>query len=71
MNDGTGLNPSDPSSMLDQGCTRNSIYNINLNGMPDVRNTKYSKALDTHNKGLINNTFYSFGAQHTNIRKNL
>ena len=49
MNDGTGLNPSDPSSMLDQGSTRNSIYNIHLNGMPDVRNTKYSKALDKHN----------------------
>jgi hypothetical protein len=62
MNDGTGYNPSDPNSMLDQGLTRNSIYNISLNGVPDVRNSVYSKALDVHNPGLLNNSFYSFGA---------
>ena len=71
MNDGTGFNPSDPNSMLDQGGTRNSVYNIKFAGVPDVRNTAYSKALNVHNQGLQNHTFYSFGAQHTNIKNNL
>ena len=68
MNDGTGYNPSDPNSMLDQGITRNSIYNIRIQGVPNIKDTRYSKALGYHDPGKNNNTFYAFGAQHTNIK---
>jgi hypothetical protein len=40
MNDGTGYNPSDPSSMLDQGTTRNSVYNIRIQGVPGIKDTR-------------------------------
>lgn len=71
MNDGTGYNPSDPNSMLDQGGTRNSVYNLRIQGVPDIKDTRYSKALDINNPGKTNNTFYAFGAQHTNIKETL
>ena len=62
MSDGTGLNPSDPNSMIDQGHTRNSVYNIPVKGVPDVTYYKQSKSIGKHDPGIMNNTFYSFGA---------
>ena len=69
MNDGSGHNPSDPNSMLDQGYTRNAVYNMKKVGVPNVKQTTYSDALDVHYPGRLNNSFYGFGATHTNIRK--
>lgn len=37
-------------------------------GQPDVKQTVYSGSLDHADPGKQNQTFYSFGAQHTNIR---
>ena len=71
MNDGTYMNASDPSSMKDMGNIRNAVYNVKFDNVPEVQKTTYSKAIGHHNPGSINNTFYSFGANHTNIRKNL
>lgn len=71
MNDATHYNASDPNSMMDQGETRNAVYNIKLSGIPDGNRPTYSKALGVHDPGVLNNTFYSFGAQHTNIRQNV
>jgi len=50
MGDGTATNPSNPSTMMDQGHTRNCVYNMNMNGseFPDVSDWNYSKALGTH-----------------------
>ena len=67
MSDATHSNPSDPNSMFDQGETRNAVYNVNFQGLPDGTAASYSKALGVHNKGSHNNTFYSFGARYTNI----
>ena len=68
MNDGTATNPSDPNSMSNKGGIRNSVYNIQIMGQPDVKQTVYSGSLYHEDPGKMNNTFYSFGAQHTNIR---
>ena len=35
---------------------------------PDVSDYTYSGSLGCHNNGYLNNSFYSFGAQHTNIK---
>jgi len=67
MSDATHSNPSDPNSMFDQGETRNAVYNVNFQGLPDGTAASYSKALGVHDKGSHNNTFYSFGARYTNI----
>ena len=69
MNDGSGNNPSDPNSMQDQGFTRNAVYNLRNVGPPPVNVGEYSGALDAHYPGRLNNSFYSFGAKHTNIRR--
>ena len=37
MNDGTGCNPSNPNNIINLKNTRNSIYNIRIKGVPDVR----------------------------------
>ena len=71
MSDGTGRNPSDPNSMIDLGGTRNTIYNYQIQGVPSIKETKFSKALNVNNPGKTNNTFYAFGAQHTNIKDQL
>lgn len=68
MNDGTATNPSDPNSMSNKGGIRNSVYNIQLMGQPDVKQGVYSASLNHADPGNMNQTFYSFGAQHTNIR---
>ena len=68
MNDGSGYNPCDPNSMVDQGHTRNSVYNINKFGIPQVTQVKMRKRFDHSDPGVLNNSFYSFGATHTNIR---
>merc|ERR1711990_481249 len=67
MSDATALNPSDPNSMFDQGETRNCVYNMEFFGLPDGTVPSYSNALNVHDKGKQNNTFYSFGARYTNI----
>lgn len=36
MNDGSGSNPSDPNSMVDQGFVRNAVYNARKLGIPKV-----------------------------------
>ena len=69
MNDATYTNASDPNSMIDQGGSRNVVYNIVLDGHPSIQSSMYSKALDPPDP--MNNSFYSFGAQHTNIRKQM
>jgi hypothetical protein len=72
MNDGTGWNPSDPNSMQNQGEVRNAVYNLNLGrDAPKVGGAILSKAFDYSNPGVLNNSFYSFGAKHTNIRTHL
>lgn len=50
LNDSTATNPSNPSSMMDQGITRNAVYNMHFNGaeFPNVSDFEYSKALNTH-----------------------
>ena len=35
VNDGTGTNPGDPSSMKNIGHSRNSIYNVIMDPLPD------------------------------------
>ena len=71
MNDGTAYNPSDPSSMQDQGHIRNSVFNIPIKGVPEVSRYTKSSAIGRHDLGISNNSFYSFGAKHTNIRPTL
>ena len=68
MNDGSAFNPSNPSSMVDQGTIRNSVFNIPIKGVPNVTRYKQSSAIGIHDPGVLNNSFYSFGAKHTNIR---
>ena len=36
MNDGSGNNPSDPNSMMNQGFVRNAVYNASKLGIPSV-----------------------------------
>lgn len=36
MNDSTYFNASDPNSMKNQGGTRNAVYNIQINNIPDI-----------------------------------
>lgn len=71
MNDSTYMNASDPNSMKDQGGTRNAVYNVRLDGVPSINDTAYSKAIGVNNPEVTNNTFYAFGAKHTNIRSHL
>lgn len=69
MNDSTYNNASDPNSMKDQGNSRNAVYNVMMDGHPAIHSSSYSKALISPQK--LNKGFYSFGAQHTNIRSKL
>ena len=50
LNDSTATNPSNPSTMMDQGITRNAVYNMTMNSseFPHVGDWNYSKALNTH-----------------------
>ena len=69
MNEGTYSNACDPNSMKDQGNTRNAVYNIVMEGHPPIHASSYSKALLSPEK--LNKSFYSFGGNHTNIRKHI
>lgn len=40
---------------------------MKINDLPDGTVSSFSKALGVHDKGHLNNTFYSFGANFTNI----
>ena len=73
MNDSTYRNASDPNSLLDQGMTRNAVYNIRLTELPAVSDSTYSKVLPKKDKekAVLNKTFYSCGAKYTNIRTHL
>ena len=71
MNSGTGTNPSNPNSMMDQGYSRNAVYNINCKQIPEVSKVVYSKALGVHDKGLNNQTFFSFGSRNTNFKNHM
>lgn len=70
MNDSSYKNASDPNSMIDQGGTRNAVYNANMSNVPKIYHSTYSKVLKTQEeeKEKLNRSFYAFGAQHTNLR---
>jgi len=68
MNDSSYKNASDPNSMIDQGVTRNAVYNVDLTDVPNINSSVYSKSLNIHNQEVLNRSFYSFGGKHTNIR---
>ena len=57
--------------MVDQGHSRNAVYNIDALNIPDVSKTVYSKALGIHDSGTTNQTFFSFGSRNTNFRKHM
>lgn len=57
--------------MTNQGNVRNSIFNVPAKGVPHVERIKISKALRMKDPQLVNQTFYSYGAKHTNIRDKL
>lgn len=61
MADGTAVNMGDPSSMRDQGQTRNAVYN----GRITFSNSKSMNKLPYHQflprDGAQNNSFYAFG----------
>ena len=61
MSDSTALNMGDPSSMRDQGQTRNAVYNgkIKFNESKSMNRLPYQTFL--RRDGPQNNTFYSFG----------
>ena len=63
MNDGTVLNMGDPSSMRDQGQTRNAVYNGNIrfNESKSMNRLPYNQYM--RRDGPQNNSFYSFGGQ--------
>lgn len=69
MNESTYSNACDPNSMKDQGHTRNAVYNVVMEGQPPIVASAYSKALVPPEK--LNKSFYSFGGNHSNIRKQL
>ena len=54
--------------MINQGLIRNSVFNVPIKGVPDVNRFKKSKAFGVNDPDVVNQTFYSYGAQHTNIR---
>ena len=55
----------DPSSMRDQGITRNAIYVANIQWTPDKKKNKYNAYL--RRDGATNNGFYSYGGK-TGVR---
>lgn len=59
MNESTYSNACDPNTMTDQGHSRNAVYNVVLEGHPDIRENSYSKALFPPES--LNKSFYSFG----------
>ena len=67
VNDGTAINMGDPSSMRDQGSTRNCIYNAVIKTEPDFVSSRGSlRSVQPYNTymrrdGPTNNGFYSFG----------
>ena len=63
MSDGTALNMGDPSSMRDQGQTRNAVYNgaIKFNESKSMQKLAYRQFL--RRDGPQNNSFYSFGGK--------
>lgn len=72
MSDGTCLNVSDPNTMIDQGATRNAVYKIDARGLPNGTISNFSRVKSANRQsGRLNNTFYSFGAQFTNIRNHI
>ena len=76
MNDGTGLNISDPNSMIDQGPVRNAEYNFPTGDLPNgtISNLSYRTfriRSATSDRPSHNNTFYSFGGRFTNIREHV
>lgn len=71
MNDSTYLVASDPNSMVNQGRTRNVVYNVTYENIPKIQDNQYSKALEVHNLEQLNKHFYSFGANHTNLKLKL
>ena len=64
MNDSSYKNASDPNSMLDQGGTRNAVYNVRMSDVPPIYDSAYSKVLrhQEADKELLNRSFYAFGA---------
>jgi hypothetical protein len=70
MNDSSYKNASDPNSMIDQGSTRNAVYNVRMSDVPPIYDSAYSRVLrhQEADKELLNRSFYAFGAQHTNLR---
>jgi hypothetical protein len=65
MNDGTAVNASDPSSMQDQGITRNAMYHVEIVDY-DTRhsistNSLYNSFL--HRDNAKNHGQYSFGGR--------
>jgi len=57
--------------MINQGLIRNSVFNVPIKGVPDVSRFKKSKAFGVNDPNVVNQTFYSYGAQHTNIREKI
>ena len=64
MSDSTAVNMGDPSSMTDQGCTRNAVYNVNISenvGSRRLKSIPYKSYLNRDDRQ--NHGQYSFGGQ--------
>ena len=69
MNDSTGTNPSDPSSLNTQGIPTNGPYQPNYVQMPDGTILVESKVpKDWKKEYKFNQCFYGFGGS-TNIKQ--
>ena len=38
--------------MIDQGNTRNAVYNINITGIPDINKSVFSSAMSKNDPGI-------------------
>lgn len=68
MNDSSGLNPSDPSSMQNNGGLNNGVFNYHA-VLPKAEFVSSNVPKKT-NHDLMNMTFYNFGGR-TNIQNSL
>ena len=59
ISNGSAVNMCDPSSMRDQGITRNAIYVAEIDWSPDRKKKPYDTFM--RRDGSTNNGFYSFG----------
>jgi hypothetical protein len=38
--------------MIDQGISRNAVYNINIAGIPDIKKSVFSSAISKNDPGI-------------------